>query len=454
MRRLACALAALTILSGCASEPYERPASPAPAQWPTGAAYPPAVAGVAGLPWRQVMSDERLRAVIERALANNRDLRATVASVARARAQYRAQRSEQLPTVDAGASASRSHQQGAENSESLSADIGISAFELDLFGRLRAQTRSQFETYLSTQSGMRAARLSLVAETANTYLTFAADSDLLAAAKDTQANAERSLRLTQSLHASGLTSGIDVAEAESIVAQAQSDVAATTTQVAQDRNALELLAGAPVEDALLPASLAELDGAIAVAPAGISSEILLQRPDVLEAEHALKATYDDVSAARAAFFPRITLTTALGLASASLTELSRQAWSVAVDGTMPLIGGATGANVADARAHRNQATADYEKAIQAAFRDVADALARRGTITAQRDAQTRLLAASARSADLADRRYRAGLAAYLDVLTAQRTLYSSRQTAISTTLADLSNRINLYAAIGADASLQ
>lgn len=450
-----CATALL--LSGCSLAPtYVRPQAPVPAQWPAGAAYPATDgAEVAGMTWESLIADEKLRAVIAQMLSNNRDLRASIANVAAARAQYRGQRSTLFPTVAASGSAAIT---GGENGgkDSYSADVGISAFEIDLFGRLRNQTSAQFENYLSTQSGMRATRLSLVQETALAYATLAADRDLLAIARDTQASAGRSVELNQSLLDAGLGNAVDLESAKTLLAQAQSDLASMTTQVAQDRNALNLLVGAPVGEALLPGSLAEIDKGVGLPPSGLSSTVLLQRPDVVEAEHALKSANYSIGAARAAFFPTISLTAAFGVASTALSDLFRDGasgWSATPSASLPLIGGTRGADLDYAKAQRDQYAALYEKAVQSAFRDVADALARRGTVADQRAAQGRLVQAAQRSLSLAEERYRAGTLAFINVLTAQRTLYAARQTEVSAALADIGNRFALYAAIGADDTL-
>lgn len=442
------------LLSGCNMAPrYVRPAAPVPAEWPSGASYPAASDTEAvGLPWKTLISNENLRAVITTMLANNRDLRASVANVAAARAQYRGSRSSLFPTLAGSGSAGLAGGKRG-GADSYDADIGISAFEIDLFGRLRNQAQSQFETYLSTESGMRSTRLSLIRETALAYVTLAADRDLLAIARDTEASAAHSVQLNQALLDAGLGNSADLETARTLLAQTQSDVASATTQVAQDRNALDLLVGAQVGDDLLPASLAEVDGTIGLPPAGLSSAVLLQRPDVVEAEHALKSANYDIGAARAAFFPTISLTAAFGFASTALSDLFKggsSGWSVTPSASLPLVGGSRGADLDYAKAQRDQYAALYEKAVQAAFRDVADALARRGTISAQRDAQVRLVTAAQRSFTLSDEQYRAGTLAYINVLTAQRSLYGARQTQVAAILADLDNRLALYAAIGAD----
>ncbi|WP_274379030.1 efflux transporter outer membrane subunit [Altericroceibacterium spongiae] len=449
------------LLSGCNMGPqYERPAAPIAPEWPQGAAYDPALSGKAGLPWRSMIANRKLRHVIGQMLENNRDLQASLANMQSARAQYRAQRSDLFPSLTADGSASftdRDNNNGVPvNSESYNASIGFSAFEIDLFGRLRNQTKAQFEAYLATQSGMQATRLSLVAETATAYATLAADRDLLAIAQDTAASAERSVTLNQELLDSGLGAGADVESARTVLAQAQSDIADYTTQVAQDRNALELLVGAPVTEEWLPASLNELESSVGIVPAGLSSEVLLQRPDVVEAEHSLKSANASIGAARAAFFPTISLTATLGVASTALSSLfdgNSQFLTASPSASVPLIGGPQGANVDYAKAQRDYAVALYERTVQEAFRDVADALARRGTITDQRQAQERLVTSAQRSLSLSEQRYRAGIAGFIETLTAQRTLYSARRSEVAAQLLDISNRFTLYSAIGSDDSL-
>jgi outer membrane protein, multidrug efflux system len=398
------------------------------------------------------VQDARLKTVIERALANNRDLRVALANVQSARAQYRVQRAAQLPTVTADAGASFTRQNDMRQN-SYSADVGFSAFEIDLFGRVRSLTESALETYLATEEGARATRITLIAETATAYATLAADQELLILSRQTQASAQRTLDLIRSLNAAGLTGKLDVRQAETTVEQAASDVAANLTQVAQDRNALDLLVGAPVEDALLPASLDSLIAGVATVPAGLSSDILLQRPDVLQAEHQLKAANADIGAARAAMFPTISLTSAIGVASSALSSLftgNAFAWSASPSASLPIFGGANRGNLDYSKAQRDLYLAQYEKAIQTGFREVADGLAREGTIDAQQAAQRRLVIASQRAYDLAEQRYRAGVDTFLTALTSQRSLYNARQSAIATDLALVSNRILLYRVIGAD----
>ncbi|SER49027.1 efflux transporter outer membrane subunit [Sphingobium sp. YR768] len=453
MTRALLPLSAGLLLAGCNMAPdYVRPAPPVPATLPTGEAYAAQAEGKAGLPWTVLVQDAKLKTVIDRALANNRDLRATIASVQSARAQYKVQRAAQLPTLTADAGASFARQNDARQN-SYSADLGFSAFEIDLFGRVRNLTESALETYLATEEGARSTRITLIAETATAYATLAADQALLALARQTQASAQRTLDLTKSLNTAGLAGKLDVHQAETTVEQAASDVAANITQVAQDRNALDLLAGAHVEDALLPGSLDSLIAGVAKVPAGLSSDILLQRPDVLQAEHQLKAANADIGAARAAMFPTISLTSAIGVASSALSSLFTSnafTWSASPSASLPIFGGANRGNLDYSKAQRDVYVAQYEQAIQTAFKEVSDGLAREGTIDAQQAAQQRLVRASSQAYDLSDQRYRAGIDTFLTALTNQRTLYSARQSAIATDLALVSNRILLYRVIGAD----
>jgi len=454
MNRALLALTSLAALSACNMAPtYVRPAPPIPASFPSGPAYAPA-AGTEKprLPWTALVDDPRLKRVIERALANNRDLRAALANVEAARAQYRVQRAAQLPAITGGAEASFARQDDNRRN-SYSADIGFSAFEIDLFGRVKNLTSAALESYLATEEGARATRITLIAETASAYVTLAADQELLALSRQTLTSAERTLALTRSLNGAGLIGKLDVHQAETTVEQARSDIAATVTQVAQDRNALDLLVGAPVEDALLPQSLHELTGSVAKVPAGLSSDVLLQRPDILQAEHQLRAANADIGAARAAMFPNISLTAAIGVASSALSSLFAGggfAWSAAPSATMPIFGGSARGNLDYSKAQRDLSLAQYEKAIQTAFQEVSDALARAGTIDDQQVAQQRLVLASQRSYALAEQRYRAGIDTFLNSLTSQRSLYNAQQSAIATNLALIRNRILLYRVIGAD----
>jgi outer membrane protein, multidrug efflux system len=449
MRRGALLLCALLMtLSGCNLAPqYVRPQAPVPAAWPT----PSAAAAAPEVNWHQLIGNEKMQSVVALALSNNRDLRASVATLASVRAQYHIQRSAQFPalTGSAGASITRGESSLA-TPDIYQAQVGISSFELDLFGRQRNLTKQAFEQYLSSEAGIHATRIALIGDTAAAFANLASQIDLLHISQDTLASATRSLSLTQALYSSGLRSQLDVQEAETIAAQAQSDIELYTTQLEQDKNALNLLVGAPLDAALLPASLDELDAGVAVIPADLPSNVLLRRPDVLEAEHLLIGANANIGAARAAYFPTISLTTAAGFASTALKTLFTHGaafWSAAPSASIPIFGGPTRGNLEYAKAQQVFYVASYEKAVQSAFKDVADALARRETIGRQRAAQARLVAASEKSYRLADAQYRTGTSTFLNALTAQRTLYAARQTEIATVLADVSNRLALYRAL-------
>ncbi len=449
---------------------YHRPPEPVPAAPPTGPAYP-AVLGqapvnaVAG--WRQFFVDPRLVKVIDQALANNRDLRIAVANVAIARAQYQAQRANQYPHLDAQAGATITQeplsvvtgQAGVPGSETIheySLAAGVSAYELDLFGKLRNLSKAAQEQYFASREARDAAQITLVSQMAIAWLNLASDRSQLTIAQETLKSGGESLDLTQARLNAGIASGLDVAQAQTIVEQARFDVARLTTQVAQDRNALQLLVGAPVADDLLPDALP--DGAtapvavIARLPAGLTSAVLIGRPDVLQAEHQLKASYANIGAARAAFFPTIELTGSGGLISTALSSLFEgpaATWSFTPTITQPIFdAGANKANLTLATAQRNLAIDTYEKAVQTAFREVADALAERGTIDAQLAAQQGLVEAAAQSLSLAQARYRSGADTYLNVLIAQRADYAAEQTLVTTRQAEQTNLVTLYAALG------
>jgi multidrug efflux system outer membrane protein len=459
-------------LCGCTLEPhYVRPEPAVAATWPTGPAYPApkADAGESALPalsYRDVFRDPQLVALIERALAGNQDLRATLANVEIARAQYRVQRADLLPHVGADFSAVQDHARPSAATAALTGstspvtarsyqgDLGLSSFEVDLFGRLRSLTHGAFEQYLASAAGARAARLTLVGEVARAYLTLAADRSLLAVSADTVESAGRTVALTQARLSGGVAARSDLTQAQTLLDQARSDQQQRITQVAQDRNALELLVGGPVPDAALPAGIEGVDGMIAEVPAGLDSRILLRRPDVLEAEHTLRAANAQIGAARAAFFPRIDLTGLAGFASPALGALfdhGNYTWQTQGAATLPIFaGGANLANLSLSHAQREQALARYQSAVQSAFRDVADALARRGTMEAQLTAQNDLLTAATTSYELQLARYREGIDPYLSVLDSQRTLYSARQSLAGARLTRAENLVDIYQSVGGD----
>jgi multidrug efflux system outer membrane protein len=426
-------------------------------------------------PWRAFFVDARLEAVIDEALANNRDLRAAVANVAIARAQWRAQHAALFPTLQAQAGATfgrfpagtsapttggtgtggggQSFAAGGHfNEHQFTAELGVTAWEVDLFGRIRSLTRAAFEQYLASGEARRAAQITLVAQVATAWLTLGSDRTLLAVARDTLSAGEASLGLTQARFAGGVASALDVDQARQIVEQARFDVARLSTQCAQDENALDLLVGAPAPPSLLPGAVVGQAGVLANLPTGVSSAVLLSRPDVVQAEHQLKGANADIGAARAAFFPTITLTGAGGLTSSALAHLFEgpaATWTFAPQLTAPIFdAGKNRANLALARATRALDQATYEKAIQTAFREVADALAQRGTIASELAAQQALVDAAADDLRLARARYERGADTYLNVLIAQRTLYAAQQTLTTTRLLLTANLVALYQALG------
>jgi multidrug efflux system outer membrane protein len=443
-------LAASLALAGCASmaPTYERPAAPVATQWPVpqGSATQ---AKAADLGWREFFTDARLQALIEQALANNRDLRVAVLNVQRAQAQYGVQQADRLPSVNAAAAQSATRSPGGSISRQYTATLGISAWELDLFGRVKSLSDAALQQYLATDDARRSAQLSLVAEVAGAYLTLAADQEKLRLAEQTLLSRQDGLHLTQRLQAAGVASALDLRQAEIAAETAQTDLAGLTTQVAQDRNALALLVGQPLTPEQLP--VAGTDTAVtqtAELAAGLPSEVLLARPDVQQAERTLQAANANIGAARAAFFPRISLTASAGSASGELDGLFRSGsglWTFMPQVSLPIFdAGRNQANLSIAQVDRDIALAQYEKAIQAAFRDVADALAARATLGQQIASQQRLVAQTQDALRLAEARFRQGLDDRLATLDAQRSLYAAEQGLISSRLAQQVNRVTLY----------
>ncbi|WP_246604910.1 efflux transporter outer membrane subunit [Aquisediminimonas sediminicola] len=458
--RIACTLGTMTALSACMMGAYKQPAMPVPAQWPQQVApIPSPVASTgnvdAALSWQALVRDEKLQALLTTALINNRDLRITVANIGQARAQYRGAQRDRLPNIAAGGSVKIEEPlQGGDSSENWVTSIGITSFEIDLFGRMASLNEAARQRYLASEAGAKAARIALVAELSLAYIQLAADQDLLRESEISLATAERSLQLVQSRKAAGLVSGLDVNQAAGLLASTEADRLAAMTQVAQDRNALDLLVGVPVASDQLPTGLAALDPAIIQPQPDLSSQMLLRRPDVVQAEAALKAGYADVAAARARFFPTISLTSALGSASTALSALFTNgafSWDVKPSASFPIFGGGGRENFEASKARREGLIASYEKTIQTAFREVADALAGLETIDAQLAAQNRLVTASEQSFTLSDRRYRAGIDSYFTRLDAQRSLTTARKAAIRTRLTQIGYRIALYRAIAPEA---
>jgi multidrug efflux system outer membrane protein len=409
--------------------------------------------------WRDFFVDTHLQALIAQALANNRDLRVAVLNVESARAQFHIQRAALLPSINASGIFTRQKvpsalEEGFPSSIYQYYDVsaGVSAFEIDLFGRVRSLSHAALETYLSQEESRRGAQLSLIAEIADAYLTLAADRDLQRLAASTLRSQQDSYALTQRSYDAGGVSGLDLAEARTTVETARADAARFDGNVAQDIDALTLLVGASPDPAQLPQGLGSGIAGLGELPAGLPSSVLLRRPDVLAAEHTLRSANANIGAARAAFFPSIDLTANVGSASTQLSGLftaGTGAWTFAPQVTVPIFeGGQLFGNLAAARAARGIALAQYEKSIQAGFREVADALALAASLVRQREAEQALTDATARAFQLSQQRHQAGRDSYLNVLDAQRSDYAAQQGLISVRLAEQQNRVALYRALG------
>ena len=456
------------LLAGCANlaPEYEQPATQVAEQWSDRVPAPPEATEL--LQWRDFFLDTRLQAVIDLALENSPSARLATLNVQRARALYRVQGAAVYPSIaatgsgsvqripvslsPAGAGGSGS---GAQDyiSRQYSVGVGLTAYELDLFGRVANLKSQALEAYLSQEATRRSVELSLMSEVASAWLQLAADEALLALARDTLESQTQSFKLTERSYEAGVASALAVAQARTIVESARADVAAFTSQVQQDRNALQLLVGVPIPQTLKPTAddMAPVD-ALAELPAGVSSEVLLNRPDVVAAEHQLIASNANIGVARAARFPSISLTGFAGTASSDLSTLfdaGTGTWSFAPQISIPIFNaGAAKAGVAVAEADQQIALAQYEQAVQVAFKEAADALALRQTIDDQLAARQALTDAAARAQELSDARYRSGIDSYLNLLDAQRSLYAAQQQLINTRLSRQSNLVTLYKVMG------
>jgi multidrug efflux system outer membrane protein len=464
-RNLLAAAVSAALLAGCVSlaPDYVRPAAPVPAQWPSGPAYE--TTGAAGehtaadIAWSDFFADARLAKLIELSLANNRDLRVAALNIEKARAQYQIQRAELFPTVNAtgAGSGTRTPASLSTTGEAMvtrqsSVTVGFSAYELDFFGRVQSLKDQALQNFLATEQARRSAQISLVAEVANAWLTLAADRDRLQLAQDTLESQHSSYAITQRRFELGAASELDVRQAQTSVETARRDVALYVSQVAQDRNALALLAGAPVPASLEPAAPLEQVASMRELPAGLPSELLQRRPDVLQAEYLLKAANANIGAARAAFFPSITLTANAGTASNQLQGLFKAGsgvWNFAPQINLPIFdAGRNRANLDSAKVDQQIQVAQYEKSIQGAFREVADALASHGTLDEQLAAQEALVDATGASYKLSQARFDKGVDSYLAVLDSQRSLYAAQQTLITVRLSRLANQVTLYKVMG------
>ncbi len=528
MRSLILILAASTALAGCSLAPkYARTELPVPPSWPVGDAYlRQSEAALPAITYRDVFRDPRLQQIITQALANNRNLRVAAANIAATRAQYRIQRADLFPQIDAsgrysysgGGNGARSTAtsgggtgtgtggtgtggtgtggtgtggtgtggtgtggtgtggtgtggigtggtgaggtviSSSNSNSAFSVDLGTTAFELDLFGRIRSLTGAALDRYFATEAAARATRLTLVGDIADAWLTYASDQSLLKIAQDTVTSSQRSVTLTNARLRGGVSPRTDLRQAQQILYTAQADLAAQRTALAQDVNALQLLVGAPVDAALLPVSIEQALPTVATLPAGLDSGILLRRPDVVQAEYELRATNGEIGAARAQLFPRISLTGLVGFASTALSSLFSGGafnYSVAPSVSYPIFQAGAGlANVAFTRAQRDAALATYELSIQTAFQETADALARQGTIADQLQANQNFANAALDTFRLSDARYRGGIDTFLNSLDAQRSLYTAQRNLVATQLVGASNRVTLYRVLGGDSTLE
>jgi multidrug efflux system outer membrane protein len=449
---------------GCTLAPkYERPTAPVPADWPAGQAHetsPAPAAAVASAPdlrWQEFITDDKLRQLIATALKNNRDLRMATLNVDLARSLYRIKRADLFPAIDAIGSGSKrrtpadlSSTGAAQIAERYDVNLGVTSWEIDLFGRIQSLKDRALEEYLATEQARRGAQISLVSSVANVYMGLAADRDGLALAEQTLTAQRDAYNLIRRSNELGLVGELDLYRAQTQVDAARGDVARFTQRVAQDENALNLLLGSPAPRDLLPAGLENVTPPQKVA-AGVPSEVLLLRPDVLQAESLLKAANADIGAARAAFLPRISLTAALGTASAELSGLFKtdsDAWSFAPQVVMPIFDARTWSAHRAAKVQQEMAVTQYEAAIQGAFREVADALAASGAADRQVEAQESMVSALTEAHRLSQSRYDKGIDGYLSVLDAQRSLYAAQQGLVSLRLAKLSSQVRLYAVLG------
>ena len=467
MTSLCLPLGTALYLGGCTTmaPKYAQPPAPVPAAWPTGPAYQqnggekPAQKQVADIPWQEFFVESRLQKTIELALTNNRDLRVAALNIERSQALFQIQRSDLLPKVDAAAGATfqripetLSGTGQAMTTEQYSVGLGVASYEVDLFGRVRSLKDQALEQYLATEQARRSVQISLVAQVATTYLALAADRERLQLAKDTLASQQESYKLTKNRFEAGVSSALDMNQARTTLDSARLDIARYTTLVAQDENALALVVGSIVPAELLPATLSETLTSLKDISPGLPSAVLLARPDILQAEGQLKGANANIGAARAAFFPRITLVSSIGFGSNDLAGLFKPgsfAWKFAPQITLPIFdGGSNRANLKVSEVDRDIAVAQYEKAIQTAFREVADALAQRGTIDEQLSAQQSLSDATSASYQLSQARYEKGVDNYLTVLDSQRSLYGAQQNLIGVRLARLANLVTLYKVLG------
>ena len=459
------AVSAAVLLAGCSMIPtYERPAPPIATDWPalsamaatpvTGSAN--SAMAAADIEWQDFFSDARLRQLIDASLRNNRDLRIAALNIEQARAQFQIRRAEQFPTVGAAVTGSRQPGPNEGITSLYTAGLAMTSYEFDFFGRVASLKEAALSQYLATEEGRKSVQLSLIAAVANSYLSLLADEELIGITRQTLATREDSFRLSQLRFDNGVSSELDVRQAESLTEAARVSLVQLTRQRAQDQNALVLLLGQPATGELavaLPAGKGLADMPLmADVPAGLPSDLLTRRPDVRQAEQLLLASNANIGAARAAFFPRISLTASAGSASSHLGELFKSGsfgWTLAPQLFLPIFdAGRNRAGLESATVQRDIAVAQYEKSIQTAFREVADALAGRATLGEQLRAQQAQAIAEGVRYRLSNMRYQGGIASQLDLLDAQRSLFTAQQAVVQTRLAQLQSQVTLYRTLG------
>src|SRR5674476_755544 len=462
-RRTLTAIAAVATLTACSLIPtYERPASPLPAQWPNAITAPASAAST--LAWQDYFADPVLKQLIEIALANNRDLRVAVLNIEQARAQFNIRRADQFPTLSAAVTGSRTPTGTGSFINVYNAGLAVTAYEIDFFGRVASLKEQALAQYLATAEGSETARISLISSVAQGWLALLADKELLVISRQTMRTRADSLKLIDLRLKYGAASELDLHLAQSLFEGARAILAQQQRQRALDENALSLLLGQALPSVergpqanQVPTGAGERQSTggvflkqvhFAELPVGLPSDLLAHRPDIRQAEQLLIASNANIGAARAAFFPRITLTAGAGSASGELADLFKDGfwgWTLAPQLVQPLFdAGRNQAGLSSAQASRDIAVAQYEKAIQSAFREVADALAGQATLKRQLDAQQALLAAETARQHLTDLRLQNGVASQLDWLDAERSLFAAQQALVQTRLASLQNQVALY----------
>ena len=454
-RKTACALAflsAVLVTAGCSMIPsFKRPAAPVAEHYPGTTTTTNAGPAAADIAWQEFFADERLKTLIGLALVNNRDLRVAVLNVEQSRAQYRITRSASFPTVNGGASYARSYMSGT-TADQWSASLGSTAYEVDLWGRVRSLNKQALEKYFATAEAQRSAQIALVAQVANVYFELRQAEEQIELAKATLAAVQESYNLNKATFDAGASNELDLRTAEGQVQTAKIDLLTYHRQLALTQNALVLLVGEALPLELpAPRSFNETN-LLAEIPAGLPSELVQRRPDILQAEHTLKAANANIGAARAAFFPMITFTAAMGTSSSQLSQLfaaGTGVWSFSPQVTLPIFtGGKNRADLDAAKVGTRIEVATYEKVIQTAFREVADALVASDSYAQQIKEEGTLGIAQQRRYELANARYRQGQDSYINVLSAQQDLYSAQQSLLQAQRNKLVSQIALYKALG------